>query len=254
MVIDPRSRWFSSRSLLRQLRCLIETKERRNSDVGMSGTRYAQFCALARAAEIVGERWTLLIVRELLLGQKRFSDLSDRLSGVSPTVLTARLNALIERGVVRRATLPPPFNAPIYELTPVGLGLKPAIRELIRWGGQFIFPMRPDDAFDPDWGLLALDANARRTPTPPHKIVLRIRHKSKVASFLIEGGEAGTTITRSEGPGSATIETTFSTLLPIISLKLSLEQAISENSASVEGSLKIARMLPRFFDRSERFA
>ena len=50
----------------------------------MSGTRYAQFCALARAAEILGERWTLLIIRELLLGQKRFSDLSDRLSGVSP--------------------------------------------------------------------------------------------------------------------------------------------------------------------------
>jgi DNA-binding HxlR family transcriptional regulator len=218
----------------------------------MSGTRYAQFCALARAAEILGERWTLLIIRELLLGRKRFSDLSDRLSGVSPTVLTARLNALIEQGVVQRATLPPPFNAQVYELTPVGLGLRPAVRELIRWGGHFIFPMRPDDEFDPDWGLLALDANARRTPTPPHKIVLRIRHKSRIASFLVEGGEAGTRVTRSDGPASAAIETTFKTLLPIISLKLPLEQAIAENAATVEGSLKIARMLPRFFDRSER--
>ena len=218
----------------------------------MSGTRYAQFCALARAAEILGERWTLLIIRELLLGQKRFSDLSDRLSGVSPTVLTTRLNALIESGVVQRVTLPPPFNAQVYELTPIGLGLRPAIRELIRWGGHFIFPMRPDDEFDPDWGLLALDASARRTPTPPHKIVLRLKHKAKIASFLIEGGEAGTTITRSDGPGSATIETTFDTFLPIISSKLPLEQAIRRNLASVEGSLRIARMLPRFFDRSER--
>ncbi|HKA80259.1 MAG TPA: helix-turn-helix domain-containing protein [Xanthobacteraceae bacterium] len=218
----------------------------------MSGTRYAQFCALARAAEILGERWTLLIIRELLLGQKRFSDLSDRLSGVSPTVLTTRLNALIESGVVQRVTLPPPFNAQVYELTPIGLGLKPAIRELIRWGGHFIFPMRPDDEFEPDWGLLALDASARRTPTPPHKIVLRLKHKAKIASFLIEGGEAGTTITRSDGPGSATIETTFDTFLPIISAKLPLEQAIRKNLASVEGSLRIARMLPRFFDRSER--
>jgi DNA-binding HxlR family transcriptional regulator len=218
----------------------------------MSGTRYAQFCALARAAEILGERWTLLIIRELLLGQKRFSDLSDRLSGVSPTVLTARLSALIESGVVQRVTLPPPFNAQAYELTPIGLSLKPAIRELIRWGGHFIFPMRPDDEFDPDWGLLALDANARRTPTPPHKIVLRIRHKSKIASFLIEGGEAGTTITKGDGPASATVETTFETLLPIISLQLPLEQAIRRNLAAVEGSLRIARMLPRFFDRSER--
>jgi DNA-binding HxlR family transcriptional regulator len=218
----------------------------------MSGTRYAQFCALARAAEILGERWTLLIIRELLLGQKRFSDLSDRLSGVSPTVLTTRLNALIETGVVQRVTLPPPFNAQVYELTQVGLGLRPAVRELIRWGGHFIFPMRADDEFEPDWGLLALDASARRTPTPAHKIVLRIRHKAKIASFLIEGGEAGTTIIRSDGPGSATIETTFETLLPIISLKLPLEQAIGKNLASVEGSLRIARMLPRFFDRSER--
>jgi DNA-binding HxlR family transcriptional regulator len=218
----------------------------------MSGTRYAQFCALARAAEILGERWTLLVIRELLLGQKRFSDLSDRLSGVSPTVLTARLNALIESGVVQRATLPPPFNAQVYELTPIGLGLRPAVRELIRWGGHFIFPMRPDDEFDPDWGLLALDASARRTPTPPHKIVVRIKHKTRAASFLIEGGEAGTTISRNEGPASATIETTFDTLLPIISLELPLEQAIRKKSATVEGSLRIARLLPRFFDRSER--
>lgn len=218
----------------------------------MSGPRYAQFCALARAAEILGERWTLLIIRELLLGQKRFSDLSDRLSGVSPTVLTTRLNALIESGVVQRATLPPPFNAQVYELTPVGLGLKPAIRELIRWGGHFIFPMRPDDEFEPDWGLLALDANARRTPTPAHKIVLRIRYQAKVASFLIEGGETGTTVSKSDGPASATVETTFDTLLPIISLRLPLEQAVTENRATVEGSLRIARMLPRFFDRSER--
>jgi len=218
----------------------------------MSGTRYAQFCALARAAEILGERWTLLIIRELLLGQKRFSDLSDRLSSVSPTVLTTRLNALIEHGVVQRVTLPPPFNVQVYELTSIGLSLKPAIRELIRWGGHFIFPMRPGDEFDPDWGLLALDASARRTPTPPHKIVLRIKYKTKVASFLIEGGETGTTISKGDGPASAAIETTFDTLLPIISLKLPLDQAIRKSLATVEGSLRIARTLPRFFDRSER--
>ena len=64
----------------------------------MSGTRYAQFCALARAAEIIGERWTLLIVRELLLGPARFGDLAARLDGVSPALLTGRLNALIEHG------------------------------------------------------------------------------------------------------------------------------------------------------------
>jgi hypothetical protein len=81
---------------------------------------------------------------------------------------------------------------------------------------------------------------------------LRIKHKRRIASFLIEGGKAGTTITKSDGPAGATVETTFETLLPIISLQLPLEQAIRKNLAKVEGSLRIARMLPRFFDRSDR--
>jgi DNA-binding HxlR family transcriptional regulator len=220
----------------------------------MSATRYPQFCALARTAEILGERWTLLIIRELLLGPKRFGDLSERLAGVSPTVLTARLNALIESGVVRRAMLPSPFNAQVYQLTPIGLGLKPAIRELIRWGGHFLFPMRPDDEFEPDWVLLGLDAIARSTPTPARKIVLHVTHKAKAASFLVQGGASGTTITRSEGPGGAVIEARFDTLLRIISTELPLERAISDRLASVEGSLQVARGLPRLFDLSERRA
>jgi DNA-binding HxlR family transcriptional regulator len=220
----------------------------------MSGTRYAQFCALARAAEVLGERWTLLIVRELLLGPKRFGDLTDRLDSVSPTVLTARLTALIESGVVQRATLPQPFNAQVYELTPIGLDLKPAIRELIRWGGHFLFPMRPDDEFEPDWVLLGLDAITRLTPTPARKVVLRVRHKAKSASFLVQGGASGTMIAKGEGPGGAAIEARFDTLLRIISTELPLEQAISDHLASVEGSLRVARVLPRLFDLRDRRA
>src|SRR6266581_2137117 len=72
----------------------------------MSNVHYPQFCALARAAELIGERWTLLIIRELLLGPKRFGDLLDHLDGVSPTLLTSRLTALIDSKVVRRITLP----------------------------------------------------------------------------------------------------------------------------------------------------
>src|SRR6266498_128482 len=77
----------------------------------MSNLHYPQFCALARAAEIIGERWTLLIIRELLLGPKRFGDLLDHLDGMSPTLLTTRLTALIECNVVRRTALPPLRNA-----------------------------------------------------------------------------------------------------------------------------------------------
>jgi DNA-binding HxlR family transcriptional regulator len=214
----------------------------------MSGTHYAQFCALARAAEILGERWTLLIIRELLLGPKRFGDLLARLNGVSPTVLTTRLNLMVETGVIRRATLPAPFNAQVYELTPVGLDLKPAIHALIRWGGHFLFPMRPDDEFEPDWVLLGLDAIARRTPAPEHKIVLKVKHKAKAASILVEGGPQGTALSRNEGPGGALIEARFDTLLRIISAQLPLDQAVGERLARVEGSLPVARALPRLFE------
>lgn len=220
----------------------------------MTGTRYSQFCALARAAEILSERWTLLIVRELLLGPKRFSDLGERLHGISPTLLTARLNGLIETGIVRRAMLPPPYNAQVYELTEIGRGLQPAIRELIRWGGHFLFPMRADDAFEPDWVLLGLDAILRRTPTPARKIVLRVRHKTKSASFVVTGGPDGSSIARGEVPGGVTVEARFDTLLRIISTGLSLDEAVSAGLASVEGPLQVARALPQLFDLIDRHA
>ncbi|MEQ1865990.1 MAG: helix-turn-helix domain-containing protein [Micropepsaceae bacterium] len=214
----------------------------------MSTTRYPQFCALARAAEILGERWTLLIVRELLVGQKRFGDLAERLTPLSPTVLTSRLNALVDHGLVRRSLLPPPINIQIYELTPVGLALRPAIYELIRWGGNFLFPMRPDDEFDPDWVLLGLDAIARRTPTPARKILLRVRHKTKAGSFLVAGGADGTSIVKSDVPGGATLDTTFDTLLRVIATDVSVDDAVSQNLALLEGSIHIARTLPKLFD------
>jgi DNA-binding HxlR family transcriptional regulator/putative sterol carrier protein len=214
----------------------------------MSGTRYAQFCALARAAEILGERWTLLIIRELLLGPKRFGDLAGRLDSVSPTMLTSRLNALVESGVVQRATLAPPFNAQVYELTPVGQALRPAMRELIRWGGHFLFPMREDDEFEPDWALLALDAIAGRARTPARRLALRIRHKARTASLVVQGGDGGTTISSGEAPGATVIEAGFDTLLRVLSGKLPLDRAVADGLARVDGSLASARSLPRMFD------
>lgn len=218
----------------------------------MSTTHYTQFCALARAAEIVGERWTLLIVRELLLGPKRFSDLHAKLDGISPTVLTGRLEALAESGIVAKSTLPAPLGVTVYELTAVGLALKPTIYELIRWGGHFLFPMRPDDTFEPDWVLLGLDAIARHTPTPPRKLLLRVKHKEKAASFLACGGKQGTSLTKGEAQSDAAIECRFDTLLRLISKDLPLEAAIAGELALVEGSMRAARALPLMFEISKR--
>src|SRR3954447_3463845 len=91
-------------------------------DIVMSVTRrsYDQYCALARALDVLGERWTLLLVRELLLGQKRFSDLLAGLPGIGPNVLSARLKLLQAEGLVRQTKLPPPAASVVYELTERG--------------------------------------------------------------------------------------------------------------------------------------
>jgi DNA-binding HxlR family transcriptional regulator len=214
----------------------------------MSPSRYRQFCALARAAEIIGERWTLLIIRELLLGPMRFGDLEARLDGVSPALLTARLGVLIDNGVVQRATLGAPFNAHVYELTETGRAIQPAIRELIRWGGRFLFPMRQDDLFEPDWVLLALDAIARRTPTALCRIGLRVPHADGFAGFTIEGGPEGTRITKGDPAGGTVIEAPFDVLLQILAKRISVDAAAASHQAKIDGSARILRRLPNLFD------
>ena len=112
---------------------------------------YGDRCGVARALDLVGERWALLVVRELLLGPKRFTDLRSGLPHVSPDVLSQRLRELEESGMVRRGKLPPPAGSRIYELTERGRQLEPAILELGRFGSVAPFP--PGEA---DFGADAL--------------------------------------------------------------------------------------------------
>jgi DNA-binding HxlR family transcriptional regulator len=105
---------------------------------------YCDGCAAAHALDLVGERWALLVVRELLLGPKRFTDLRAGLPGVSPNVLAQRLRELERAGVVRRRKLPPPAASKVYELTEWGMELEPVVVSLGRWGARS--PSRPLDA------------------------------------------------------------------------------------------------------------
>ncbi|KRR14366.1 winged helix-turn-helix transcriptional regulator [Bradyrhizobium valentinum] len=218
----------------------------------MSKLHYPQFCALARAAELIGERWTLLIIRELLLGPKRFGDLLDHLDGMSPTLLASRLTELIDTNIVRKITLPRPVNAQLYELTEIGREIQPAIRELIRWGGRFLFPPVPGDTFEPDWVLLGLDAIAKRTPVPEVNIGLVVSHGSKSAPFTIAGGLVGTTIRKGLAPCKGSLEAPFDAVLQIIGKSVSLEEAVASQRAKVQGSTTLVRKLPQLFDLAER--
>lgn len=218
----------------------------------MSNLHYPQFCALARAAEIIGERWTLLMIRELLLGPKRFGDLLDHLDGMSPSLLTARLAALIDCNVVRRTSLPRPVNAQVYELTEIGREIQPAIRELIRWGGRFLFPPVPGDAFEPDWVMLGLDAIAKRSPVPEIAVGLVVTHGRKSAGFTVTGSDSGTSIHRGIADCKGILEAPFDTVLQIVGTSVSLRAAIEAKRAKVSGSVALVRRLPVLFDLAER--
>ncbi len=100
------------------------------------GRWYNDACGTAFGLEVIGERWALLVVRELMLGARRFSDLRSALPGISAKVLTERLTALEATGVAARRMLPPPGKAQVYELTAWGLAAEPLIQELGRWAAQ----------------------------------------------------------------------------------------------------------------------
>jgi DNA-binding HxlR family transcriptional regulator len=120
--------------------------------------RFDQYCPVANALSIVGERWALLIVRELLRGPRRYTDLTAGLPGIGTKILATRLRELEDGGVVQRRKLPPPAASTVYELTEYGQGLEEVIHAIARWGARSLgLPKREDD-LDPEWGLGAFPA------------------------------------------------------------------------------------------------
>ena len=123
---------------------------------------YQQYCPLARALDIVGDRWTLLILRELLFAPKRFTDVQQRLDGIAPNLLSRRLKELEARGLVRRRRLDPPAAATVYEATEQARGLQTAMLELARWGVGFLGAYDGAERFSVEWLVPILEEIADR--------------------------------------------------------------------------------------------
>ncbi|MYV58168.1 helix-turn-helix domain-containing protein, partial [Streptomyces sp. SID3212] len=117
---------------------------------------YDQYCSAARALDAVGDRWTLLIVRELLAGPRRYTDLHADLPGVSTDVLASRLKDMERDELATRRKLPPPAAAVVYELTERGRGLLPVLTALARWGAPALEERRPTDAVRAHWFAVPL--------------------------------------------------------------------------------------------------
>ncbi|HEY6326365.1 MAG TPA: helix-turn-helix domain-containing protein [Candidatus Cybelea sp.] len=127
----------------------------------MANRAYGQYCGLARAVEILGERWGLLIVRDLLVGPKRFTDLQRGLPGIPSNVLTSRLKELEAANVVTRRVLPRPARSIVYELTEYGKELEDAVIRFGRWGAKSLGEPHPGEIVTPDSMAMALRSTFR---------------------------------------------------------------------------------------------
>ena len=124
----------------------------------IAGRSYKQYCGIARALDLIGERWALLVVRELVLGPKRFTDLREGLPGIATNVLSQRLRQLERDGVLARRRLPPPAASTVYELTEYGQELVPILLALGRWGARTMGARSPEQTSRAEWLAVALKA------------------------------------------------------------------------------------------------
>ncbi len=206
---------------------------------------YDDACAAAHALDLVGERWALLVVRELLLGPKRFTDLRAGLPHASPNVLAQRLRGLEEAGIVRRRRLPPPAASRIYELTDWGEELEPVIVRLGRWGARS--PSRAEDApLGVDSLILSFrtmfDTEAAEGLEATYELRLgedRFRAEVTGGSFEVERGSA-------ERP-DATIEADSTTLAGLVYRGRPLAEALRSGDVKIEGDERaVERFLTLF--------
>jgi DNA-binding HxlR family transcriptional regulator len=152
---------------------------------------YGQYCGLAKALDLIGERWSLLIIRELFLGPRRFSDLVEGLRGISTSVLSERLNGLEHERLILRRTLPSPAASKVYELTEAGQELARALVPLAAWGVRLLAatPRKRTEAFRPAWGLLLLRETFDASSARDVHDVYEFHVDGSVVSVIVDDGE-----------------------------------------------------------------
>jgi DNA-binding HxlR family transcriptional regulator len=156
----------------------------------MTNRSYKQFCPVAKALDVVGERWTLLLIRELLLGPRRFTDLLDVLPGLGTSLLAERLKHLEAAGLIRRERLPPPAGATAYQLTEAGTGLGPVVGALAAFGAQLLDTPSPDELVRPELGAMYAAGSAEPEALAGPRQTYQVHVDDQVFHIRAGGGEA----------------------------------------------------------------
>lgn len=204
---------------------------------------YGQYCGLARALEVVGERWALLVLRDLLVGPRRFSELQRGLPRIPTNVLTTRLKELEEAGVVRRRILPRPSGAVVYELTELGAQLEDGVLSLARWGAQLLGEPRPDEIVTTDSLIMAM----RATFDPAAVRGLDASYELRVGDVVIHIRIHGSKLAVGAGPlpGADLVIDAGPALKALMSGEMTPAQAKARGSVHLEGQ---TRLFPRFVE------
>jgi DNA-binding HxlR family transcriptional regulator len=203
----------------------------------MSRRSYEQFCGLSRALDVVGERWTLLVVRELMSGPKRYSDLAESLRGIGTSLLATRLKQLEADGVVERRYLRPPAASTVYELTETGQELADALVPLALWGARHHTDQvrEPTQRFQAEWTLQflvrMLDAEALGTGRSTYEF----RVDDSVASLSISDGASEVRAGRATGDPDAVVVTDASTMAAIAGGRIGVVEALERGLVEIEG-------------------
>lgn len=205
---------------------------------------YGQFCGLAHALELVGERWALLIVRDLLVGPRRFTDLRRGLPKIPTNILSARLKELEASGVVQRRLLPRPEGSVVYELTGYGHELEDVVLRLGLWGARSMGQPRPDDALTSDAMVLALRATfcGEAAGDLTAGFELRLGEDVVVNARVHDG-----TVEVAEGPlaGADLVIRTGPALRSLLAGELTPSQALAAGAVQVTGD---PTLLERFVE------
>jgi DNA-binding HxlR family transcriptional regulator len=205
---------------------------------------YEQYCALTRALDVVGERWTLLIVRDLLLGPKRYTDLRAGLPGIATDILTARLRTLEEAGFVRRRELPPPAPATVYELTEAGNRLGPAIRALGQVGITMLGSPQPGEDVRAERFVAGLHASFRRDEfadlTETYELVIDGQ------PFTVEVTDGALDVRQGGASSpSMSLEIDGDTFVALMTGRVSAADSLAKPGTTLQGERKV---LERFID------
>jgi DNA-binding HxlR family transcriptional regulator/putative sterol carrier protein len=208
---------------------------------------YNQFCATAKTLDLIGERWTVLIVRELLSGPKRFGDLHRSLPGLGTALLSSRLHHLEDEGLVRSTTLPAPARTAAYELTEAGRELKPVVMAMARWGLRWaIDEPGKGEAFEPGWAVLGMEAIFDPAGAKGVNAVFEFRIGDEVLHARIEDGEIDSRYGPAERP-DAVITATRDQFAELASGQRRLSDAVAAGSVEVAGDRSAVAEMKRVF-------